>query len=260
LQWNGSAVQWAAGGAVSSFSDGTTGLLPNSPIGGAVVLGGVLSTLNGGTQVSSSGGIGNVLVSNGSVWTSQTPTSAGLASLTSNNTFTGYLGVGGAGTGAYGLNVNGPNGQAAVYITAGSTSSTGLGINMPSGNPYSIIFQYAGSNVGGVTVNSTSTTYNTSSDRRLKTNIASLTNSGTTIDALQPRTFTWNTTQQSDIGFIADELQSVIPQAVTGEPNAVNADGTPKYQQVDVSTPQMIAIMICELQLLRKRVAALEAK
>ena len=67
-------------------------------------------------------------------------------------------------------------------------------------------------------------------------------------------------TSQTDIGFIADEIQSILPNSVHGQANAVDAQGNPKYQMVDVSTPEMIALMVCELQSLRKRVAALEAK
>jgi len=114
-------------------------------------------------------------------------------------------------------------------------------------------------NVGTITTNGTSTFYNTSSDRRLKTNITSLSSSGAFIDALQPRTFTWINTGLADTGFIADELQQVVPNAVHGEPNAVDTQGNPKYQQVDASSPEMVANIIAELQSLRKRVSALES-
>ena len=102
--------------------------------------------------------------------------------------------------------------------------------------------------------------YNTSSDRRLKSNIADLTNSGNIIDSLKPRSFTWVEDGSSDVGFIADELQTVVPKAVTGAPNAIDEKGNPKYQMVDASTPEMIAYLVAEVQSLRKRVATLEAK
>jgi len=115
-------------------------------------------------------------------------------------------------------------------------------------------------NVGTITTNGTSSFYNTTSDRRLKTNITNLSSSGSFIDALQPRNFTWVNTGVADTGFIADELQQVVPNAVHGEPNAVDAQGNPKYQQVDASSAEMMANIIAELQSLRKRVATLEAK
>jgi Chaperone of endosialidase len=113
--------------------------------------------------------------------------------------------------------------------------------------------------VGSITTNGSSTSYNTSSDRRLKTNITTLSSSGNFIDALKPRNFTWINTGLDDSGFIADEMQQVVPNAVHGEPNAVDANGNPKYQQVDSSAPEIMANIIAELQSLRKRVSALES-
>jgi len=57
---------------------------------------------------------------------------------------------------------------------------------------------------------------------------------------------------------IAHEAQAVTPYAVTGEKDAVNDDGTPKYQQMDVSS--LVPLLIAEIQSLRARVAQLEAK
>lgn len=56
--------------AVSSISFGSTGLTPSTPTAGAVTVAGTLAAGNGGTGLSSSGTAGNVLTSNGSVWTS----------------------------------------------------------------------------------------------------------------------------------------------------------------------------------------------
>ena len=109
---------------------------------------------------------------------------------------------------------------------------------------------------GSITVNASSTAYNTSSDRRLKSNIATFTNSGAIIDALQPRTFTWNLDNSADVGFIADEFQQVLPRAVTGQPNAVDAEGKPIYQQIDASQPELIAYLVAEIQSLRARLKA----
>ena len=261
LQWNGSAVQWASGGAVSSFSAGTTGLLPSSPVGGPVVLSGVLNTVNGGTQVSSSGASGNVLVSNGTVWTSQTPISAGLlttstgAQLTANNTF--------AGSGYQRFNAV-SNGIAAVADASAGGTTIGYASVVNATTSYQMTFGYGYASsysvVGTITSTGSGTAYNTSSDRRLKENITPLTNSGAVIDAMQPRTFTWISTKETAAGFIADELQQVVPSAVHGQPNAVDETGNPIYQGIDASTPEMIALLVAEVQSLRKRVTALEAK
>lgn len=58
---------------VSNFSGGTTGLTPSTLTQGDVTLGGTLAVANGGTGLNSAGTSGNVLTSNGTVWTSATP-------------------------------------------------------------------------------------------------------------------------------------------------------------------------------------------
>ena len=267
------------GGAVTTVSGGSTGLTPSTPASGNVVLGGTLLYSSGGTGLTSTGSSGNVLVSTGSGWSSSTLSAAGIAALAS-PTFTGtvnatgiqasYLGLGGA-TGstnyplevqAVGSNPGGnfysgtTSGASGIIVIGNSYASTNILAYWGLGTPSSTTL------IGSVSINSSSNgvLYNTSSDRRLKQNIATLTNSGTFIDALLPRTFNWINNGLADTGFIADELQQVVPQAVTGQPNATKPDGTPIYQNIDPSTPEMIANMVAELQSLRKRVAALEAK
>ena len=96
-------------------------------------------------------------------------------------------------------------------------------------------FQYAGANIGTITQNgTTAVAYNTTSDYRLKTDVAPIQNALSTVQALNPVSFTWIDGRKDD-GFIAHELQSVLPNCVTGEKDAVNEDGTPKYQQMDNS-------------------------
>ena len=51
---------------------------------------------------------------------------------------------------------------------------------------------------------------------------------------LQPKKFNYiNAPEFTNEGFIAHELQEVVPQAVSGERDGTNEDGTPKYQGVD---------------------------
>ena len=59
LQYNGSTLNWAAAGAVSSFSGGSTGLTPSVPTTGSIVLAGTLAVANGGTGVAVATGSGS---------------------------------------------------------------------------------------------------------------------------------------------------------------------------------------------------------
>jgi hypothetical protein len=103
-----------------------------------------------------------------------------------------------------------------------------------SGNRYAT-FAYAGSNIGSITqAGTTGVLYNVTSDYRLKSDVTPIQNALSTVKALNPVNFTWVDGRKDD-GFLAHELQSVLPNCVTGEKDAVNEDGTPKYQQMDNS-------------------------
>jgi len=110
-----------------------------------------------------------------------------------------------------------------------------------------------------VTNSSAQTSYAASSDYRLKNDPEPLTGSGAFIDALQPKKWTWDTSGQPGAGFIAHEVATVSPSSVFGEKDAVNDDGSPRYQSMEYGSPEFIANIVAELQSLRARVTALEA-
>lgn len=95
------------------------------------------------------------------------------------------------------------------------------------------------------------------SDRRAKTVYGLYTTSGQEIDAIPIYIGRMNYGTLDRPLLIADELQQVAPYAVTGQPNAVNPDGSPNYQGVDYAI--LVPLLIAEIQSLRQRVAALEA-
>ena len=99
--------------------------------------------------------------------------------------------------------------------------------------------------------------YNTTSDYRAKDILGPVSNSGATIDALKVYEGQMKGATQSRPMLVAHEAQAVAPYSVTGEKDEVNEDGTPKFQQMDVSS--LVPLLIAEIQSLRARVAALEA-
>jgi len=122
-----------------------------------------------------------------------------------------------------------------------------------------------GSAVGSVTVGASSTAYNTSSDYRLKQDIAPMTGALAKVAALKPVTYKWKATGEADEGFIAHELAEVVPQCVTGEKDAVDAEGNPQYQGIDTSF--LVATLTAAIQeqqaiieQLKADVAALKGK
>jgi hypothetical protein len=110
-----------------------------------------------------------------------------------------------------------------------------------------------GTTVGSIVSSTTATTYNTSSDYRLKQIDGPIANSGAYIDALKPVQGSWKADGSRFIGLIAHEVQEVSETPIaTGE-----KDGE-EMQAMDYSAPEIIANLIAEIQSLRARVAQLE--
>jgi hypothetical protein len=121
-------------------------------------------------------------------------------------------------------------------------------------------FFYNSSGLGGSirTVSATISLVN-GSDYRMKTNIESLTEGLSIISKLKPCTFEYIATEGDKFeGFIAHELQEVIPNAVFGEKDAMKEDGTPDYQGVD--TVKILPYLVKSIQELTARVQELENK
>ena len=119
-------------------------------------------------------------------------------------------------------------------------------------------FLYNATNVGSITTNGTSTAFNTSSDYRLKENVQPMTTGLAIICSLKPVTYDWISDNSQGEGFIAHELQAVIPHAVTGEKDAVNEDGNIKPQGVDYS--KIVVHLVAAIQELSAKNDALEAR
>ena len=98
--------------------------------------------------------------------------------------------------------------------------------------------------------------YATTSDYRLKESISPLVNGLDIISKLKPVSYVWKDSQKADEGFIAHELQEVIPQAVVGEKDAVDDKGNPLYQSIDTSF--IVSRLVAATQELAKKVTDLE--
>ena len=105
--------------------------------------------------------------------------------------------------------------------------------------------------------------YNTSSDRRLKDNIIDIDDGITRLKQLKPRSYKWVGTDFNAEGFIADEADGIVPEAVKGEANAVDDEGNPVYQQIEYAkyVPLLTAALqeaIAKIESLESRIATLE--
>jgi hypothetical protein len=147
-------------------------------------------------------------------------------------------------------------GRVNVLAAAGAT---GIVVQVSTNGNYGLAFNNAsGTNVGRIQIDSASTSYVTSSDYRLKEDIAPMTGALAKVAALKPVTYKWKADGSDAEGFIAHELAEVCPQAVSGAKDEVDADGNPRYQGIDTSF--LVATLTAAIQELTARVAALEAK
>jgi len=149
-------------------------------------------------------------------------------------------------------------------------------------------YNSSGTNVGQIIINASSTSYNTSSDYRLKTDAQPMTGASARVQALNPVNFEWLSDGTRVDGFLAHEAQAVVPEAVTGTqdamkdeeyevtPAVLDDDGNettaavmgtrsvPDYQGIDQSklVPLLTAALqeaLTEITDLKARVVALEA-
>jgi hypothetical protein len=156
--------------------------------------------------------------------------------------------------------LNSGNTMSVLLKTGNSTGTTWKSPDATGGAApgYLNFFNSSGTQVGYIAASGTATTYATSSDYRLKENFVPMDSGLVTVNALKPVNFVWINEQLPGEGFIAHELQEVIPLAVTGAKDAVDADGNPVHQGVDYS--KIVVHLVAAIQELSAKVAALEAK
>jgi len=97
-----------------------------------------------------------------------------------------------------------------------------------SGTNYHLLINRSGSSVGSITSTASATQFNTSSDYRLKENVVEMTNALDRVNQLQPKRFNFIADADTTVdGFLAHEVQDIVPEAVTGKKDAVKEE---KYE------------------------------
>ena len=189
----------------------------------------------------------------------------------------GNLLVNGTVYGGAGLSLAEPDNSGVFSIFSG----TGTGFQMRFGNVTNGV-------VGSITTTTSATSYNTSSDYRLKEDMQPMTGAIERVNALNPVNFAWKSDGSRVDGFLAHEAQAVVPEAVHGTkdamrdeeyevtPAVLDEDGNvvteavigtrsvPDYQGIDQSklVPLLTAALqeaITKIETLETKVAALES-
>ena len=197
-------------------------------------------------------------------------------------------------TTTHGITVNGRqtilhNGASdyAMYVYNDGDNANRYGIYMQIGDDdgtgTSIFLSFVdgdGNTVGSVTFTGSTTSFNTSSDYRLKNNITDLTDATAKVKELKPKKFSWKKDKNSTLihGFIAHEVAEVIPEAVVGEKDAmteevlyVDGDEIPEGKKVGdvkeaskiapqgIDPSKLVPLLVKTIQELEARITALES-
>jgi hypothetical protein len=235
---------------------------------------GTTTTTNGKLSVTTATNYPGIFITDGTYSGAITPSGLGGMALVSNGAYSQIFYVNSAermridASGYLLVNQTSSGGNNAQFQVSSASTNAGQFIVTTSSYPIVasqngsgsglIYFNYNATNIGTITTNGSATAYNTSSDYRLKNDVQPLSNGLATVSALNPVTYNWISNGSKGEGFIAHELQTVIPDAVTGTKDAVDADGKPVYQGVDYS--KIVVHLVAAIQELSAKVTALESK
>ena len=132
-----------------------------------------------------------------------------------------------------------------------STSDTGTNTMTQFINP--------NGTVGTIQTSGSSTSYNTSSDYRLKENLVDISDGITRVKQLAPKRFNFIGDDSKTVdGFLAHEAQAVVPEAVTGTHNEVDDDGNAVMQGIDQS--KLVPLLTAALQEAIGKIETLESQ
>jgi hypothetical protein len=128
-------------------------------------------------------------------------------------------------------------------------------VSLYTGGATQIVFDIIrnGSRVGSITTSTSATAYNTSSDYRLKEQVQPIKNALSRVSLLKPSTYKWNVDGSECEGFIAHELQEVVPHAVSGEKDGKDMQGV-DYGKLTPLLAAAIQELRAEIESLKQRI------
>jgi hypothetical protein len=144
-------------------------------------------------------------------------------------------------------------------VFARNTSARSLTLRRDTTDGTIAEFRRDATTVGTISVTTIATAYNTSSDYRLKENVAAVTDGITRLQQLKPSRFNFVSDPAKTVdGFLAHEAAEIVPECVTGEKDAVDDDGNPIYQGIDQS--KLVPLLTAALQEAIAKIETLEAR
>tara|TARA_B100000614_G_scaffold258611_1_gene281284 strand:- start:2186 stop:3091 length:906 start_codon:yes stop_codon:yes gene_type:complete len=168
------------------------------------------------------------------------------------------------------LSPNGVDPSSTGGITVRQSSPTSYGpvmsFNTIPANQGFTEFRSSGTQIGSIGKSGTTgVSYYSASDYRLKENESLIIDGITRLKILKPYRFNWKADASTKVdGFFAHEVTPAVPEAITGEKDAVDSNNDPIIQQIDQSKliPLLTAALqeaVAKIEVLETKVAALEA-
>ena len=148
------------------------------------------------------------------------------------------------------------------FLSASLASNAPLRLRRRTTSGNIALFYSDTSLVGDISVTGSSTSYNSASDVRLKSDIRPLLDSGQIMDRLEPSTWDWKYIPGAPrgVGFIAQNLRRIVPEAVSpGDDDPSKRPDDEGFQQWGVDPAKLVPYLVAEVKSLRQRLAALEA-
>ena len=157
---------------------------------------------------------------------------------------------------------HGDNNQGGVTFQAATFDRMIMNIGHTDGSSRPVVRFYGNASTsysGDIRVDGSSTSYNTSSDHRLKENVADMTGAIDRVKALAPKRFNFIADDSVTVdGFLAHEAQTVVPEAVHGTHNEVDDDGNAVMQGIDQS--KLVPLLTGALQEAIAKIETLETQ
>jgi len=175
-------------------------------------------------------------------------------------TTAGGVAVTGRGTFSDGVAITDGTTEYCLHVTANSQQHNLFRIdntNTTSTNHSICVFRRNGTETGSIRHTNNSTSYNTSSDYRLKENVDYTWDATTRLKQLKPARFNFlNDDTKTVDGFLAHEVSTIVPEAIGGTKDAVDDDGNAVYQSIDQS--KLVPLLVKTIQELEARITTLE--
>ena len=271
------------GGGVTTFSAGTTGLTPNTATSGAVTLGGTLAVANGGTgsgtknfvDLTTTQTVAGSKTFNANVITQKSTAAIGSVyyGFSDNaNNFKGYFGYGGSLTNRMALSndvagdmllITSNSFTNKVLLRLDTTFKVTIGDDVVPTEVLHVVGNAritavgAGTFSNNLNITSDGTLTTATSDEKFKYNIKPLNYGLATLLQLKPVNFKWIEGEEEDLGFIAQDVAEIIPEAVNTN---WNSDLLFRYESLIPILTKAIQEQQAQIKALEQRIINLENK